>query len=187
MITASELRKTFLDFFKRRGHAVVPSSTVVPSDDPTLLFTNAGMNQFKNIFLGIEPPKTPRTCSVQKCIRASGKHNDLEDVGTDGTHHTFFEMMGNWSFGDYYKREAIQWAWEFVTETLALPADRLWVSVYKDDDEAYEIWLNDIGVVPGRIVRLGDVERGDEENFWSMGETGPCGPCSELYYDYDAG
>ncbi|MBN2323388.1 MAG: alanine--tRNA ligase [Spirochaetes bacterium] len=185
MITSSDLRKSFLEFFEQRGHSVVKSSTVVPADDPTLLFTNAGMNQFKSIFLGLEPPKSPRTCSVQKCIRASGKHNDLEDVGTDGSHHTFFEMMGNWSFGDYYKREAIEWAWEFATEKLMLSEHSLWVSIYKDDDEAYEIWRSVVGIDDGRIVRLGDVEKGNEENFWSMGETGPCGPCSELHYDYN--
>jgi alanyl-tRNA synthetase len=185
VITSSDLRKSFLDFFEQRGHTVVMSSTVVPSDDPTLLFTNAGMNQFKNVFLGLEPPKSPRTCSVQKCIRASGKHNDLEDVGTDGSHHTFFEMMGNWSFGDYYKREAIEWAWEFVTGPLKLSEHSLWVSIYKNDDEAYDIWRSVVGIDDNRIVRLGDVEKGDEENFWSMGETGPCGPCSELHYDYN--
>ncbi len=185
MITSSDLRKSFLEFFERRGHSVVKSSAVVPPDDPTLLFTNAGMNQFKNIFLGLEPPKSPRACSVQKCIRASGKHNDLEDVGTDGSHHTFFEMMGNWSFGDYYKREAIEWAWEFVTGPLKLSEHSLWVSIYKNDEEAYDIWRSVVGIDDDRIVRLGDIEKGDEENFWSMGETGPCGPCSELHYDYD--
>ena len=140
MIVSSDLRKKFLDFFIKKGHKAVASSTVVPLDDPTLLFTNAGMNQFKNLFLGIETPEFRRTCSVQKCIRASGKHNDLEDVGMDGSHHTFFEMMGNWSFGDYYKREAAEWAWEFATEILGLPQESLWVSIYKDDDEAYDIW-----------------------------------------------
>ena len=187
MIVSSDLRKKFLDFFKKNGHKVVASSTVVPIDDPTLLFTNAGMNQFKNLFLGIETPEYRRTCSVQKCIRASGKHNDLEDVGMDGRHHTFFEMMGNWSFGDYYKREAAEWAWEFTTEILGLPTESLWVSIYKDDDEAYDIWHNGIGVDKPRLVRLGDLEKGDEENFWSMGATGPCGPCSEILYDYVPG
>ena len=184
MITSVELRRLFLDFFKKNGHKVVSSSTVAPLDDPTLLFTNAGMNQFKNIFLGLEKPGFKRTCSVQKCIRASGKHNDLEDVGKDGRHHTFFEMLGNWSFGDYYKKEAIEWAWVFVTQVLKLPPETLWVSIYKDDEEAYELWLNNIGIKKERIVRLGDIENGDEENFWSMGETGPCGPCSEVLYDY---
>jgi alanyl-tRNA synthetase len=186
-MVSSDLRKKFLGFFIKKGHKDVASSTVVPLDDPTLLFTNAGMNQFKNLFLGIETPEFRRTCSIQKCIRASGKHNDLEDVGMDGSHHTFFEMMGNWSFGDYYKREAAEWAWEFATEILSLPQESLWVSIYKDDDEAYDIWLNGIGVDKKRLVRLGDLENGDEENFWSMGETGPCGPCSEILYDYAPG
>jgi len=184
MITSDELRRLFLDFFRKKGHAIVKSSKVVPEDDPTLLFTNAGMNQFKKIILGIEKPAFRRAASVQKCIRASGKHNDLEDVGKDGRHHTFFEMLGNWSFGDYYKKEAIRWAWEFLTQVLELPRENLWASVYKDDDEAYNIWIDDIGIAPDRLVRLGDIEGGDEENFWSMGETGPCGPCSELYYEY---
>ena len=187
MITSSDLRRMFLDFFVKKGHKVIASSAVVPLDDPTLLFTNAGMNQFKNIFLGIEPVGYPRTCSVQKCIRASGKHNDLEDVGRDGSHHTFFEMMGNWSFGDYYKREAIEWAWEFITEVLDLPKASIWVSIYKEDDESYDLWLNCIGVEESKIVRLGGIDKDDEENFWSMGETGPCGPCSELLYDYRPG
>jgi alanyl-tRNA synthetase len=182
--TSPELRADFLRFFEERGHRVVESSKVVPQGDPTLLFTNAGMNQFKNYFLGTEPPPFKRAASVQKCIRASGKHNDLEDVGKDGRHHTFFEMLGNWSFGDYYKKEAIEWGWEFVTGVLGLPADRLWASVYKDDDEAYTLWRESVGVPAGRIVRLGNLELGDEENFWSMGDTGPCGPCSEIHYDY---
>jgi alanyl-tRNA synthetase len=176
----------FLGFFRERGHEIVPSSTVVPQGDPTLLFTNSGMNQFKNIFLGLENPGFKRAASVQKCIRASGKHNDLEDVGRDGRHHTFFEMLGNWSFGDYYKREAIEWGWEFVTATLGLPADRLWVTVYGADRESFDVWRKNVGVPEKRIVALGDVEKGDEENFWSMGETGPCGPCSEIHYDYRA-
>ncbi len=184
MITSDELRRLFLDFFKKEDHTIVKSSKVVPEDDPTLLFTNAGMNQFKKIILGIEKPAFRRAASVQKCIRASGKHNDLEDVGKDGRHHTFFEMLGNWSFGDYYKKEAIRWAWEFLTQGVKLPVEHLWASVYKDDDEAYDIWMNDIGIAPDRLVRLGDIQKGDEENFWSMGETGPCGPCSELYYEY---
>ncbi len=184
MITSDELRRLFLDFFRKKGHTIIESSKVVPEDDPTLLFTNAGMNQFKKIILGIEKPAFRRAASVQKCIRASGKHNDLEDVGKDGRHHTFFEMLGNWSFGDYYKKEAICWAWEFLTQGLKLPAEHLWASVYKDDDEAYDIWMKDIGIASDRLVRLGDIEKGDEENFWSMGETGPCGPCSELYYEY---
>jgi alanyl-tRNA synthetase len=182
--TSYELRAGFLRFFEERGHQVVRSSKVVPRDDPTLLFTNAGMNQFKNYFLGVEPSPFKRAASVQKCIRASGKHNDLEDVGKDGRHHTFFEMLGNWSFGDYYKKEAIEWGWEFVTGVLGLHADHIWASVYINDDEAYTLWRENVGLPAGRIVRLGDLERGDEENFWSMGETGPCGPCSEIHYDY---
>jgi len=184
--SSAELRSMFLGFFRERGHEIVPSSTVVPQGDPTLLFTNSGMNQFKNIFLGLENPGFKRAASVQKCIRASGKHNDLEDVGRDGRHHTFFEMLGNWSFGDYYKREAIEWGWEFVTATLGLPADRLWVTVYGADRESFDVWRKNVGVPEKRIVGLGDVEKGDEENFWSMGETGPCGPCSEIHYDYRA-
>jgi alanyl-tRNA synthetase len=184
MITANEMRSMFLEYFKGKGHEVVSSSTVVPHGDPTLLFTNSGMNQFKNIFLGLEDPGFKRAASVQKCIRASGKHNDLEDVGKDGRHHTFFEMLGNWSFGDYYKREAIEWGWELVTERMGLPADSLWVSVYSKDRESFDVWRRSVGVPEERIVKLGDLESGDEENFWSMGETGPCGPCSEIHYDY---
>ena len=184
MIGSSEFRRLFLDFFRERGHEEVPSSNVVPANDPTLLFTNAGMNQFKDIFLGLEKPGYSRAVSVQKCIRVSGKHNDLEDVGKDGTHHTFFEMLGNWSFGDYYKKEAIQWAWEFVTQKMGLPAESLWASVYKDDKEAYDIWAEIIKIDRDRIVKLGDIEKGDEENFWSMGAAGPCGPCSEIHYDH---
>jgi alanyl-tRNA synthetase len=183
-MTSDELRRGFLRFFEERGHSVVESSMVVPQDDPTLLFTNAGMNQFKDFFLGTADAPYSRAASVQKCIRASGKHNDLEDVGKDGRHHTFFEMLGNWSFGDYYKREAIDWGWEYVTDVLGLPADRLWASVYKDDEEAYSVWKDNVGMPAERIIRLGDIEQGDEENFWSMGDTGPCGPCSEIHYDY---
>ena len=184
VMTSVELRRGFLRFFEERGHRVVESSKVVPQEDPTLLFTNAGMNQFKNFFLGTEKAPYNRAASVQKCIRASGKHNDLEDVGKDGRHHTFFEMLGNWSFGDYYKKEAIQWGWEYATQELRLPAERLWASVYKDDEEAFSVWKDVIGMPSDRIVRLGDIEQGDEENFWSMGDTGPCGPCSEIHYEY---
>jgi alanyl-tRNA synthetase len=187
VIGSHELRRMFLDFFRQRDHEIVASSPVVPLDDPSLLFTNAGMNQFKNIFLGIEKPAYRRAASVQKCIRASGKHNDLEDVGRDGRHHTFFEMMGNWSFGDYYKSEAICWAWEFVTGPMGLPEDRLWVSVYSDDEEARAVWADQVKIPGERIVGLGDIENGDMENFWAMGETGPSGPCSEIHYDYDPG
>ncbi len=180
---AKDIRTAFLDFFAERGHRIVPSSTLVPHDDPTLLFTNAGMNQFKGVFLGLEHRDYKRAASVQKCMRVSGKHNDLEEVGKDARHHTFFEMLGNWSFGDYYKRESILWGWEFLIGTMGLDASRLWVSVYKDDDESYAIWKDEVGVPQERIVRLGDIEQGDEENFWSMADTGPCGPCTEIHID----
>ncbi len=180
---AKDIRNSFLEFFAARGHRVVPSSTLVPRDDPTLLFTNAGMNQFKGVFLGLEHRDYQRAVSVQKCMRVSGKHNDLEEVGKDARHHTFFEMLGNWSFGDYYKRESILWGWEFLTREMGLDAGRLWVSVYKDDDESYAIWKDEVGVPAERIVRLGDIARGDEENFWSMADTGPCGPCTEIHFD----
>jgi len=180
---ADEIRETFLAYFENRGHRRVPSSPVIPQDDPTLLFTNAGMNQFKLALLGKEKRDYSRATSCQKCIRASGKHNDLEEVGRTARHHTFFEMLGNFSFGDYFKKEAIEYAWEFMTEVLRLPTQRLWISVYKDDDQAYAIWNSRIGVPAERIVRLGDVQQGDEENFWSMGDTGPCGPCSEILFD----
>ncbi len=180
---AKEIRSSFLEFFANRGHEVVSSSTLVPRDDPTLLFTNAGMNQFKSVFLGLEHRDYVRAASVQKCMRVSGKHNDLEEVGKDARHHTFFEMLGNWSFGDYYKKESILWGWEFLTVNMGLDADKLWVSVYKDDDESFGIWENEVKVPADRIVRLGDLEKGDEENFWSMADTGPCGPCTEIHYD----
>ena len=183
---ARDIRARFLDFFAQRQHEVVPSSTLVPRDDPTLLFTNAGMNQFKGVFLGLEHRDYQRATSVQKCMRVSGKHNDLEEVGKDARHHTFFEMLGNWSFGDYYKQESIRWGWEFLTKEMGLDVARLWVSVYKDDDESFGIWENDIGLPADRIVRLGDIENGDEENFWSMADTGPCGPCTEIHYDQGA-
>ena len=180
---AKEIRARFLEFFAERQHEVVASSTLVPQDDPTLLFTNAGMNQFKGVFLGLEHRDYKRAASVQKCMRVSGKHNDLEEVGKDARHHTFFEMLGNWSFGDYYKRESILWGWELLTRVYGLDPARLWVSVYKDDDESFGIWQNDVGLTSDRIVRLGDLDKGDEENFWSMADTGPCGPCTEIYYD----
>ncbi len=180
---AREVRSRFLEFFARRDHQVVSSSPLVPRDDPTLLFTNAGMNQFKGVFLGLEHRDYRRAVSVQKCMRVSGKHNDLEEVGKDARHHTFFEMLGNWSFGDYYKRESIAWGWEFLTREMGLDPARLWVSVYKDDDESYGIWRDEIGLPADRIVRLGDIAQGDEENFWSMADTGPCGPCTEIHFD----
>ncbi len=175
---AAELRKLFLDYFAERGHKVVPSSSLVPKNDPTLLFTNAGMVQFKGLFLGEEARDYKRATTSQKCVRAGGKHNDLENVGHTARHHTFFEMLGNFSFGDYFKRDAVAFAWEFLTEKVKLPKDKLWVTVYKDDDEAFELWQQVAGVKPDRIVRLGE-----KDNFWSMGDTGPCGPCSEILID----
>jgi alanyl-tRNA synthetase len=178
-----EIRSQYLDFFKERDHRVVSSSPVIPQGDPTLLFTNAGMNQFKDVLLGNEKRDYVRAASVQKCIRAGGKHNDLDEVGRDGRHLTFFEMLGNWSFGEYYKRESITWAWEFIVDVLKLPLDRVYVTCYQDDDESYDIWTKEIGVPEKRVARQGDVKNGNEENFWSMGPTGPCGPCTELHFD----
>ena len=176
---SSEIRKTFLNFFAQRGHEIVPSSSLVPGNDPTLLFTNAGMVQFKDTFLGDEVRSYNRATSSQRCVRAGGKHNDLENVGYTARHHTFFEMLGNFSFGDYFKREAIQYAWEFLTVELGLPAEKLWVTVFKDDDEAEAIWLNEMKIDSTRFSRLGE-----KDNFWAMGDTGPCGPCSEIFYDH---
>ena len=173
-----EIREAFLAFFEQQGHTRVPSSSLVPANDPTLLFTNAGMNQFKDTFLGTDPRPYVRAASSQRCVRAGGKHNDLENVGYTARHHTFFEMLGNFSFGDYFKREAIQFAWTFLTDVMGLPPERLWVTVHISDDEAADIWLKEIGVSPERFSRL------DEDNFWQMGDTGPCGPCSELFYDH---
>ncbi len=183
-MTASEIRKAYLEFFKSKGHTIVKSSPVVPQDDPTLLFTNAGMNQFKANFLGLDKSLSRATTS-QKCIRAGGKHNDLDNVGYTARHHTFFEMLGNFSFGDYFKREAISWAWELLTTVYKLPPERLWVTVYAEDDEAYGIWNQEIGIPADRIVRIGDNKgaRYMSDNFWMMGDTGPCGPCSEIFYD----
>ena len=178
-MNTKELRQAFLDFYKSKDHTIVDSSSLVPLNDDTLLFTNAGMVQFKDVFLGTEKRKYVRATTSQRCIRAGGKHNDLENVGYTLRHHTFFEMLGNFSFGDYFKNDAIAFAWEFLTEVLKLPEDKLWISVYKDDDEAAAIWKDEIGINPDRIVRLGE-----EDNFWSMGDTGPCGPCSEIYYDH---
>ena len=177
-MSSAEIRKAFLDYFASRGHEIVPSSSLVPVGDPTLLFTNAGMVQFKNAFLGLEKRDYKRAVSAQKCLRVSGKHNDLENVGPSPRHHTFFEMLGNFSFGDYFKREAIAYAWEFLTEALGLPAERLSATIYKDDDEAFHLWQEVAGLEPERIARLGE-----KDNFWSMGDTGPCGPCSEIIYD----
>ena len=178
-MNTSEIRQSFLKFYESKNHQVVDSSSLIPVNDETLLFTNAGMVQFKDVFLGTDKRKYERATSSQRCIRAGGKHNDLENVGYTLRHHTFFEMLGNFSFGDYFKEDAIKYAWEFLTEVLKLDEKKLWISVYKDDDEAADIWKDIIGVDPKRIVRLGD-----EDNFWSMGETGPCGPCSEIYYDH---
>jgi alanyl-tRNA synthetase len=174
----ADIREAFLSYFEAQGHTRVDSSSLVPADDPTLLFTNAGMNQFKEAFLGLEQRPYVRAVTAQKCVRAGGKHNDLENVGYTARHHTFFEMLGNFSFGDYFKREAIQFAWEFLTGTLALPPDRLWITVHISDDEAAQIWVEEIGIDPARLSRL------DEDNFWQMGDTGPCGPCSEVFYDH---
>ncbi|MDP6180865.1 MAG: alanine--tRNA ligase, partial [Desulfatiglandales bacterium] len=173
-----EIRQNFLNYFKANGHEVVRSSSLIPRDDPTLLFTNAGMVQFKRLFLGEEKRHYTRAATSQKCVRAGGKHNDLENVGYTARHHTFFEMLGNFSFGDYFKEEAISWGWELLTEEYKLPVDKLWVSVFKDDDEAYRIWNEEIGLPSERIVRLGE-----KDNFWAMGDTGPCGPCSEILID----
>jgi alanyl-tRNA synthetase len=183
---ASEIRQSFLTFFESKGHAVVPSSPVVPGDDPTLLFTNAGMNQFKDVFLGFDKRPYSRAATAQKCIRAGGKHNDLENVGYTARHHTFFEMLGNFSFGDYFKHDAIQYAWELLTQVYKLPAEKLWVTVYAEDDEAYDIWNKTVGVPAERIVRIGDNKgaRYASDNFWMMGDTGPCGPCTEIFYDH---
>jgi alanyl-tRNA synthetase len=183
---SAEIRSTFLKFFEGKGHQVVASSPVVPGDDPTLLFTNAGMNQFKDVFLGFDKRPYTRAATAQKCIRAGGKHNDLENVGYTARHLTFFEMLGNFSFGDYFKHDAIVYAWELLTEHFKLPKERLWATVYAEDDEAYDIWLKVIGLPPERIVRIGDNKGGRymSDNFWMMGDTGPCGPCSEIFYDH---
>jgi alanyl-tRNA synthetase len=183
---ASDIRSTFLKFFESKGHQAVASSPVVPGDDPTLLFTNAGMNQFKDVFLGFDKRPYTRAATAQKCIRAGGKHNDLENVGYTARHHTFFEMLGNFSFGDYFKHDAISFAWELLTEHFKLPKDKLWATVYAEDDEAYDIWLKVIGLPAERIVRIGDNKGGRymSDNFWMMGDTGPCGPCSEIFYDH---
>jgi len=182
----TQIRQNFLKFFESKGHQVVSSSPVVPGDDPTLLFTNAGMNQFKDVFLGFDKRPYNRATTSQKCIRAGGKHNDLDNVGYTARHHTFFEMLGNFSFGDYFKKDAIRYAWELLTTVYKLPAEKLWVTVYAEDDEAYEIWQKEIGVPAERIIRIGDNKGGRyaSDNFWMMGDTGPCGPCTEIFYDH---
>ena len=184
--TVADIRKTFLDFFASKGHTVVASSSLVPGNDPTLMFVNSGMVQFKDVFLGTDKRSYVRAASVQACLRAGGKHNDLENVGYTARHHTFFEMMGNWSFGDYFKRESLKWAWELLTEVYKLPADRLLATVYEEDDEAYDIWTKEIGLPPERVIRIGDNKGGryKSDNFWMMADTGPCGPCSEIFYDH---
>ncbi|MBT7307550.1 MAG: alanine--tRNA ligase, partial [Gammaproteobacteria bacterium] len=178
---SNEIRQAFLDFFEQKGHQIVDSSPLIPANDPTLLFTNAGMVQFKDVFLGQDKRSYSRATSVQRCLRAGGKHNDLENVGYTARHHTFFEMLGNFSFGDYFKQEAIRYAWEFLTETLQLPEEKLWVTVYEEDPETEAIWLREMGISAERFSRCGA-----KDNFWSMGDTGPCGPCSEIFYDHGA-
>ena len=182
----NEIRSAFLEYFRENGHEVVASSSLVPHDDPTLLFTNAGMNQFKDTFLGRGQRDCKRATTSQKCVRAGGKHNDLDNVGYTARHHTFFEMLGNFSFGDYFKKEAIHFAWNFLTGTLNLPKERLCVTIYASDDEAYNLWLNDIGVAADDIIRIGDNKGAPyaSDNFWQMGDTGPCGPCTEIFYDH---
>jgi alanyl-tRNA synthetase len=184
--TVADIRKTFLDFFESKGHTVVASSPLVPGNDPTLMFTNSGMVQFKDVFLGEDKRSYVRAASVQACLRAGGKHNDLENVGYTARHHTFFEMLGNWSFGDYFKRESLKWAWELLTEVYKLPPERLLATVYQEDDEAYDIWTQEIGLPPERVIRIGDNKGGryKSDNFWMMADTGPCGPCSEIFYDH---
>ncbi|ENS5607879.1 alanine--tRNA ligase [Vibrio mimicus] len=186
-MSTDEVRRAFLSFFESKGHQIVESSSLVPANDPTLLFTNAGMNQFKDCFLGLEKRAYTRATTAQRCVRAGGKHNDLENVGFTARHHTFFEMLGNFSFGDYFKEDAIQYAWEFLTGVLQLPKERLLVTVYETDDEAFDIWNKKVGIPADRIIRIGDKKGGkkfDSDNFWQMGDTGPCGPCTEIFYDH---
>ncbi len=185
-MNVADIRKSFLDFFASKGHTVVESSPLVPGNDPTLMFTNSGMVQFKDVFLGTDKRSYVRAASVQACLRAGGKHNDLENVGYTARHHTFFEMLGNWSFGDYFKRESLKWAWELLTDVYKLPKDRLLATVYQEDDEAYDIWTKEIGLPPERVIRIGDNKGGryKSDNFWMMADTGPCGPCSEIFYDH---
>ncbi|MDO4427607.1 MAG: alanine--tRNA ligase, partial [Moraxella sp.] len=187
-LSTNQVRQAFIDFFVQKGHTAVQSSSLVPYNDPTLLFTNAGMNQFKDTFLGLEKRDYTRAVTAQKCVRAGGKHNDLDNVGYTARHHTFFEMMGNFSFGDYFKETAIPLAWEFLTsdDWLGLPKDRLYVTIYHTDDEAFDIWHKVVGLAPERIIRIGDNKGGEyqSDNFWMMGDTGPCGPCTEIFYDH---
>lgn len=181
---SADIRRSFLEFFEGHGHSIVPSSPLVPANDPTLLFTNAGMVQFKDVFLGREKRPYTRAVSTQRCVRAGGKHNDLENVGYTARHHTFFEMLGNFSFGDYFKRDAIHYCWQFLTETIGLPPEKLWITVYETDEDAYNVWANEIQVPAERIIRIGDDPDGGSDNFWQMGDTGPCGPCTEVFYDH---
>src|SRR5690554_6675302 len=185
-MTSAEIRSAFLQFFADRGHEIVPSSSLIPGNDATLLFTNAGMVPFKDVFLGTEQRGYTRATSSQRCVRAGGKHNDLENVGYTARHHTFFEMLGNFSFGDYFKRDAITYAWEFLTGVAKLPPEKLWITIYHTDDEAFEIWNKSVGVPAERIIRIGDQEgiAYNSDNFWAMGDTGPCGPCTEIFYDH---
>ena len=180
-MTGNDIRRQFLEYFKKHDHQIVRSASLVPQEDPTLLFINAGMVQFKRVFLGEEKRSYDRATTSQKCVRAGGKHNDLENVGYTARHHTFFEMLGNFSFGDYFKKGAVEYAWDLLTNGYGLPEDKLWASVYLDDDDAYDLWHKMIGLPEDRIVRLGE-----EDNFWSMGDTGPCGPCSEIFFDHGA-
>ncbi|MBI4390380.1 MAG: hypothetical protein HY575_00705, partial [candidate division NC10 bacterium] len=177
-LSGAEVREQFLRYFEERGHTRVRSSSLVPKDDPTLLFTNAGMVQFKDVFLGREQRPYNRAATAQKCVRAGGKHNDLENVGRTARHHTFFEMLGNFSFGDYFKAQAIEYAWELLTVHFGLPKEKLWATIFREDDDAFRLWQEVTGIPANRIVRLGE-----KDNFWAMGDTGPCGPCSEIHYD----
>ena len=184
--STAEIRRGFLDYFAGKGHEIVASSPLVPANDPTLLFTNAGMVQFKDVFLGAEKRANTRAVSSQRCVRAGGKHNDLDQVGYTSRHHTFFEMLGNFSFGDYFKQDAIRYAWELLTEVYGLEPERLWVTVYQTDDEAYGIWTGEIGVPENRVIRVGDKPGGakfESDNFLAMGDAGPCGPCTQIFYD----
>src|SRR3954464_12673043 len=185
-LPAAEIRRRFVEFFAERGHTVVPSASLVPAGDATLLFTNSGMVQFKDVLIGAETRSYTRAVDYQRCLRVAGKHNDFEEVGRTPRHHTFFEMLGNWSFGDYFKREAIHWAWEFLTRDLGIPGERLAATTYTDDDFAWKVWADEIGLPPERMARWGDVDNGDDANFWRMAETGPCGPCSEIHFDRGA-
>ena len=185
----ADIRSCFLGFFEERGHAIVPSSSLVPANDPTLLFVNSGMVQFKDVFLGEDKRAYNRATTAQRCVRAGGKHNDLDNVGYTARHHTFFEMLGNFSFGDYFKRDAIRYAWELLTNVYGLPPEKLWTTVYIDDDEAFDAWTRDIGVPVERCIRIGDNKGAKyaSDNFWQMADTGPCGPCSEIFYDHGPG